>query len=158
MTSGAAGQLFGNHYLMGFPAGWQQNLDTVGVVQFNYMKQLFDSVNWFNLVPDQNHLVVTSGYGKPSATNFPINDNYVTTAASPDGTLAISYLPAGQTITVNLATFSGPVTARWFDPTNNTFAPAKGSPFNNNGAIQLAPGGNDSEGTSDWVLVLTVAQ
>ena len=158
MTSGAAGQLFGNQYLWGFLSGWQQNLDTVGVIQFGYLKQLFNSVNWFNLVPDQNHAVVTAGYGKPSSTNYPINDNYVTTAASPDGTLAISYLPAGQTITVNLATFSGRVTARWFDPTNNTFKTVTGSPFANSGTTQLAPGGNNSEGTSDWVLILTVDQ
>jgi hypothetical protein len=158
MTSGAAGQLFGNRYLWGFPSGWQQNLDTVGVIQFGYLKQLFNSVNWFNLVPDQNHTVVTAGYGKPSSTNYPINDNYVTTAASPDGTLAISYLPAGQTITVNLSTFSGRVTARWFDPTNNTFKTVAGSPFANSGTTQLAPGGNNSEGTSDWVLLLTVDQ
>jgi hypothetical protein len=158
MTSGAAGQLFGNHYLMGFLSGWEQNLDTVGVVQFGYLKQLFNSVNWFNLVPDQNHTVVTAGYGEPSSSNFPINDSYVTTAASPDGTLAVSYLPARQTITVNLAAFSGTVTGRWFDPTNNTFSAVTGSPFNNTGAIQLTPGGNNSEGSSDWVLLLTTGQ
>jgi hypothetical protein len=115
-------------------------------------------VNWFNLVPDQNHSVVTAGYGEPSSSNFPINDSYVTTAASPDGTLAVSYLPARQTITVNLAAFSGTVTGRWFDPTNNTFSAVTGSPFNNTGAIQLTPGGNNSEGSSDWVLLLTTGQ
>jgi hypothetical protein len=157
MTSGATGQLFGNHYLMGFPSGWQQNLNTPGEVQFGYMKKFFNSVKWFNLVPDQNHLVVTAGYGQFSSTSYPINSNYVTTAAAPDGTLAVSYLPAGQTITVNLATFSGPVTGRWFDPTNNTFRAVSGSPFNNNGSSQFSPGGANNEGTSDWVLVLTVA-
>ena len=155
MTSGATGQLFGNHYLMGFLSGWQQNLDSVGVVQFGYLKQLFNSVSWFNLVPDQNHTVVTAGFGIPSSTNFPIQDNYVTTAASPDGTLAISYLPAGQTITVNLAAFAGPITARWFDPTNNTFTLVTGSPFANNVTRQFSPGGSNSEGANDWVLVLT---
>jgi Protein of unknown function (DUF4038)/Putative collagen-binding domain of a collagenase len=155
MTSGATGQLFGNHYLMGFPSGWQQNLDTPGEIQFGYMKQFFNSVNWFNLVPDQNHTVVTAGFGKLSSTNYPIDDNYVTTAASADGTLAVSYLPAGQTLTVNLATFSGPVTARWFDPTNNTYKAVTGSPFGNSGTKQLSPVGNNSEGTKDWVLVLT---
>jgi hypothetical protein len=158
MTSGATGQMYGNHYTVGFISGWQQNLDTVCVAQLGYMKQLFNSVNWFDLVPDQNHRIVTAGYGTPSSTNVPINDNYVTTAASPDGTLAISYLPAGQAITVNLSAFAGPITARWFDPANNTFNVVAGSPFNNQGTVQISPGGNNSEGTSDWVLVLTVAQ
>jgi len=52
LTSGATGQLFGNHYLMGFPSGWQQNLNTLGEVQFGYMKKFFNSLSWFNLVPD----------------------------------------------------------------------------------------------------------
>jgi hypothetical protein len=155
MTSGAAGQFFGNHYLMAFLSGWQQNLNTPGEIQFGYMKQFFNSVNWFNLVPDQNHTVVTAGFGQPSSINLPINDNYVTTAASPDGALAVSYLPAGQTLTVNLAAFSGPVTARWFDPTNNTYQTVPGSPFASSGTRQFSPVGSNHEGANDWILVLT---
>jgi hypothetical protein len=102
--------------------------------------------------------VVTAGYGTPSSTNYPIDDNYVTTAATPDGTLAITYLPAGQTITVNLASFSGAVTARWFDPTNNTYTTLAGSPFANSGTVQVTPAGNNAQGTKDWVLILTVGQ
>jgi len=100
-------------------------------------------------------MVVTAGYGQPSSTNYPIDDNYVTTAASPDGTLTVSYLPEGQTITVNLATFAGSITARWYDPTNNTYKTVSGSPFANSGMKQFSPGGNNNEGTNDWVLVLT---
>jgi Protein of unknown function (DUF4038)/Putative collagen-binding domain of a collagenase len=158
MTSGAAAQFFGNHYLWSFPPGWQQNLDSPGVTQLGYMKQLFNSVNWFNLVPDQNHTVVTSGYGTPSSTKYPIYDSYVTTASSPDGKLAISYLPAGQTVTINRATFAGPITARWFDPTNNSFKPITGSPFNNTGTVQLSPPGLNNEKSPDWILVLAVGQ
>jgi len=154
MTSGATGQMYGNGIVWDFANGWQQNLNSPGVVQLTYMEGLFNSVQWYNLVPDQNHTVVTSGYGTPSSTNYPIDDNYVTTAATADGTLAIAYLPAGQTITANLAKFSGPVKARWFDPTNNTFKTVTGSPFSNSGTTQFSPGGNNNEGTSDWVLVL----
>ena len=155
MTSGATGQMYGNRYIWGFSPGWQQKLDTAGVAQLGYMKQLFNSIPWFNLVPDQNHSIITDGHGIPSSTNYPIRDNYVTTAASKDGTLAISYLPAGQTIKVNLGAFSVPMTARWFDPTSNTFKVVKGSPFSNKGVIQVSPDGRNSEGTSDWVLMLT---
>jgi hypothetical protein len=155
MTSGATGQLWGNYYVRHFLPGWQQNLDTVGVTQFIWMAQLFNSVSWWNLVPDQNHTVVTAGYGVPNPNNYPINDNYVTTSASTDGTLAISYVPNGQTLTVNLAAFSAPVTLRWFDPTNNTFTAVNGSPFANSGSIVTAAPGNNAEGTRDWVLVMT---
>jgi hypothetical protein len=158
MTSGATGQMYGCDVIWAFGNGWQQYLNTPGVTQLTYMAGLFNSVQWYNLVPDQNHTVVTAGYGTPSSTNYPIDDNYVTTAATPDGTLAITYLPAGQTITVNLASFSGAVTARWFDPTNNTYTTLAGSPFANSGTVQVTPAGNNAQGTKDWVLILTVGQ
>ena len=50
---------------------------------------------------------------------------------------------------------AGAITARWYDPTNNTYKTVSGSPFANSGMKQLSPGGNNNEGTNDWVLVLT---
>ena len=128
MTTGATGQMYGNGYIWDFVPGWQQNLKTVGMVQLGYMAQLFNSVNCFDLVPGQNHTVVTSGYGQPSSTTYPINDDYVTGRFS-RWRFGSSYLPSGQTITVDLSTFSGVTTARWFDLTNNTFEAVSGSPF-----------------------------
>ena len=55
MTSGATGQLYGNHYTWDDPswADEQTHLDTPGVQQLQYMSNLFRSVAWYNLVPDQ---------------------------------------------------------------------------------------------------------
>ena len=47
-----------------------------------------------------------------------------------------------------------PVTARWFDPSANTFTVIAGSPFSNAGARQFTPPGKNSAGEPDWVLVL----
>jgi hypothetical protein len=154
MTSGCTGQLFGAHGVRHFDPGWQQALDSVCTTQYGYMASFFNSIRWWTMVPDQAHTVVTAGYGVPNPNNYPINDDYVTTSASPDGTLAVSYVPNGQTLTVNLAAFSGPVTLRWFDPTNNTFTTITGSPFPNSGSIVTAASGNNAEGTRDWVLVM----
>ena len=44
--------------------GWEANLDTPGVVQLSYMKNLFVSRKWYELVPDQTHTVVTAGYDR----------------------------------------------------------------------------------------------
>jgi hypothetical protein len=155
MTSGGIGELWGNFFVRHFLSGWQQNLDTVGVTQYIWMANLFNSLHWWKLVPDQSHSIVTAGFGAPSSTNFPINDNYVTTAYAPDKSAAISYIPAGQTITVNLSAFSGPVTLRWFDPTSNAFNTVVGSPFVATGSVNLTPSGNNSEGTLDRVLIMT---
>ena len=38
------------------------NLDTSGVIQLSYIRNLFGSRKWFDLIPDQTHAVVTAGY------------------------------------------------------------------------------------------------
>jgi len=147
--SGATGGLFGNHFMWGFFPDWQNNLDTVGVRQFSYATQLFTAYDWWELVPDQNHTVVTDGLGDPDSANR------VTAARSPAGNLAIAYIPSPmRTITINLSSMGGLVDAHWFDPTNGTFAAVLGSPFSNVGARALLPPGPNSEGAADWVLVL----
>ena len=57
-------------------------------------------------------------------------------------------------ITVDLSTLSGPVTARWYDPTAGTFTSIPGSPFANAGSMQFATPGTNAGGDDDWVLVL----
>ena len=155
MLSGATGQVYGDHYTWGFQYGpWKDQLDTVGATQVSYMVKFFTSLPWYNLVPDQSHLLVTSGFGKPVATGHVSNSNYVTAAMTADRTLAVIYLPTPRTITVNMSRFKGPVTARWFDPTNDSYTAATDGPILNAGSRQFKPDRPNSEGDTDWVLVL----
>jgi chitodextrinase len=160
MLSGATGQLYGNHYTWQFlcsnrdgagncDAGWPDYLDTPGQTQFGYVKQLFEGHRWYDLVPDQAHAVVTDGLG-----SYGTND-YVTAASTPDGKLAIAYMPSARTITVDLGRFSNPVTARWYDPAVGTFTTA-GS-YDNAGSQQFTTPGANADGADDWVLVLEAA-
>jgi chitodextrinase len=169
MLSGASGQLYGSLYTVRFTSGWQSHLDSPGVVQLDYMANLFGSRAWYNLVPDQTHAFVTGGYGSfangiPGAgsgegvNSLFTGNNYVTTALTPDGSLGMAYLPQGGTITVAMTKLQNTVTARWFDPSANTFTAIAGSPFSNTGTQNFTPPGNNSAGNTDWVLVLeTVA-
>ncbi len=155
MLSGAAGQMYGNDYVWQFKSGWLANLDTAGVTQLNSMTKLFSSRAWYNLVPDVNHTVVTSGYGTFENNSGTIGaDTYLTAASTPDGTLAIAYMPTVRTITANLAKFSSKVSARWYDPASGAYTPITGSPFSNTGTQNFAPPGNNSAGDTDWALVL----
>jgi Protein of unknown function (DUF4038) len=43
MLSGATGQVYGSAYTWRLPKDWETNLDTLGIVQFAYMKALFCS-------------------------------------------------------------------------------------------------------------------
>ena len=89
----------------------------------------------------------------PSHTN-----DYATAARASDGSAILIYMPTSRTITVDMSKITGSsVTARWFDPTNNTYSTVAGSPFANSGSRQFTPPGNNAEGSSDWVLVLEAA-
>lgn len=63
MLSGATGQVYGSGYTWRLETGWEFKLDTPGVIQLSYMKKLFASRKWYDLMPDQTHTVLTAGYG-----------------------------------------------------------------------------------------------
>ena len=164
MTSGANGYVNGNDaWITFFTAGWQNNLNTPGEVQFGaYWRTFFQAIPWYNLVPDQSHTLVTSGYGTYLTANGSCNgaainsNNYVTAALTSDNTTAVIYFPQAATITVNMAPFAAPVTAQWFDPSNGAYTLVSGSPFANAGTQQFSSPGSNSAGDPDWVLRLQV--
>lgn len=158
LLSGACGYVFGNGYVWPMRDGWKNNLNTTGVIEFGYCHGLFKSRPWHSLVPDQNHTLVTAGYGTFWSGGTPssgISENdYVTAASSPDGKLALVYIPTGRLITVNLAKLSGPITGRWYDPTSGNYQSIAGSPFPNTGTRDFTTPGVHADGAGDWVLVL----
>jgi hypothetical protein len=166
MTSGGSGQLYGNHYIWTFTSGWQNFLNSPATQELAFWAKLFHSIPWWNLVPDQTHQIVTSGDGTYVGCSYPCpytgsNLNlsladHATTAWIPDGSLALTYDPAGNALTVNLARFNNPVTAAWYDPSNGKFSIIAGSPFPNSGAQSFTPLGANNDGDKDWVLVLEV--
>ncbi len=154
MLSGATGQLYGNKYIWPFLSGWQTNLNTIGVKQLQYNTALFQARAWYNLVPDMNHTLVTAGYGTYATNGLVSTNDYAAVASTADGSLAIVYVPTSRVLMVNMATFSGPAIARWYDPTSGGYTAISGSPFANTGTQSLTPPGNNSSGNGDWVLVL----
>ena len=181
MLSGAIGQVYGSRYTWRFEEGWQTNLDTPGVVELGYMKELFISRKWYDLVPDQNHTIVIAGYdglaehigklwtyygerrgiARPLAwikrfTGFGSIDGnaYAPAARTVDGTLLIVYLPTIRTITVDMSKLAGLTNGHWFDPTSGRYIEVSPSSFENSGKRQFTPPGMNQAGDSDWVLVL----
>ena len=150
ILSGAAGQLYGNKYTWPFLPGWKEKLDTPGAVQMANVKALFEPRAWHELVPDQDNALVTEGRGK-----FGTFD-YVSAARTPNGKLAMAFVPGRRTIAVDMSRMSGPAVARWYDPASGRFKEIEGSPLANQGIKQLeSPGENaDGSGNEDWVLVL----
>jgi hypothetical protein len=154
MTSGVAGQLYGNGYVWPFLNGWQQHLATPGAIQIGYLKTFFEPRAWWALVPDTSHVVVTAGYGTHSDHGYVADNDYLTAARTDDGQLVVAYTPVIRTFTVDMAQLSDPATARWFDPSNGTYSTIPGSPLPNAGSLDFTPPGDNSDGDGGWVLIL----
>jgi hypothetical protein len=183
MLSGAAGQLYGSAHTWKLQKGWEANLDTSGVIQLSYVKNLFVSRKWYDLVPDQTHTVVTAGYDrfscivgkfvayaskdqdsliskafggiqKYSGIGSITSNTCATAARTSDGSLVMVYMPTIRAITLDMSKLTGTTTARWYDPTSGQYADVKGSPFANEGSRQFTPSGANKSGEGDWVLVL----
>ena len=154
MTSGACGQMYGNHYTWPFSSGWQNFLDTPGSIEIGYLKAFFEARAWYNLVPDTNHVVVTAGYGTYSDTGYVADNDYLTDAATPDGSLVVIYTPVIRQFTVDMSQLAGLAAAHWFDPAGGIYYPITGSPFTNSGMLNFTPPTNNADGDGGWVLVI----
>lgn len=154
LLSGACGQFMGNHFTWQFLAGWQTNMDTAGSLQMANVKSLFEPRRWYDLVPDQNHTVVTAGFGTFATSGSLTNNNYATAARTADGALVMVYLPTVRTVTVDMTKLNGPAMAKWFDPASGVYSTIAGSPFTNSGSRLFTPAATNSGGAGDWVLVL----
>jgi hypothetical protein len=183
MLSGAAGQLYGSTHTWPLQKGWEANLDTPGVIQLSYMKNVFVSRKWHDLVPDQTHTVLTAGYDpfscmlgkfvvyvrkdqdsvmskafggiqKYSGVGSITSNTCATAARASDGSLVMVYMPTIRAITVDMSKLTGTTTARWYDPTSGEYTDVKGSPFSNEGSRQFIPSEANKSGEGDWVLVL----
>jgi hypothetical protein len=156
--AGACGHVYGNYYVWPMRNGWKSNLTTTGAIQLGYCKSLLQSHPWYFLIPDQGHILVTSGFGTFSAGGEPHSSisesDYVTAASTADGRLALVYVPSARTMAVDLTRFTGSVTARWYDPTTGLFRAITGSPFPNTQPGDFVTPGTHSDGPADWVLVL----
>lgn len=157
MLSGGKGQLYGNVYTDEFLAGWKDYLDTTAVNQLMIWHSFFSSLPWQNLVPDEDHRVVTAGYGNPGGPKDRANMvDFSTASKSEDGSAIVAYMPTPREITVNMARLRAPATGAWFNPINGTYIAIPGGPFANSGLRQFTPPGkvHDKDGDGDWVLLL----
>ena len=130
------------------PDNWKAQLGGPADAMLAPLSALAAGRPWHLLVPDRNSALVTSGRGTLGTLGF------VAAAKTPDGKLAIVYLPAGNPITIDLSQFSGSISARWYDPTNGAFASA--GTFPASGSQSFSRTTANAVGDHDWVLLLEV--
>ena len=125
------------------------------VTQLTIWKNFFTSLPWQDLVPDQDHRVVTAGLGTYGTLKTRVSQSdYCTAARTADGSVVVAYLPTVRTITVNMASLKSRARAQWFDPTNGAYTTIPGGRFANVGTRQFTPPGKNHDGEGDWVLLL----
>ena len=161
VLAGAPGQIYGNMNIWPLSTDWRSNLNSPGITQFGYLASFVKGIDWYRLVPDQSHTIVTAGYGTEDTgegNRACIVDNaYVVTAYFRDGSGSVSYAPVSTTLTVAMSRFTGPVNATWFDPTAGRYSMISGSPFSNSGTKDFATPGENGAGDRDWVLLIHLA-
>ena len=150
LTSGAAGSFYGSDDWE-FLDGWEDRLDTTAVTQLDRLRTLFEELAWWQLVPDATHPLVTAGRGTELTddTRMDVLDNdYVTAARTPDGRLAVVYIPSVRTITIDRTTLAEDVTAAWVDPASGD---RRAVPMTDT----FTTPGRNAGGDEDWLLLLT---
>jgi hypothetical protein len=159
MLSGGKGQFYGNFYTWSFAPGWKYYIDTPGAAQITLWRNFFSGLPWQDLVPDQDHSVLTAGLGNYGNLDTPVSiSDYATASKTPDGAFVVAYMPTARTITVNMASLKAPANAKWFDPSNGAYTSIAAQPFPNKGAQQFTPPGNNHDGDGDWVLLLDASK
>jgi len=115
-------------------------------------------LNWWGLVPDQGHDIVTAGFGTFNARGSIASDTYVTAAATPSGDLMAAYLPTARTITIDMSQLPRVNRARWYDPTNGTFQDANEESAIDHSLRHFTPPPRNASSHDDWILVLDNGQ
>lgn len=111
MLTGAAGSSFAAGPTWVTFTNWRSTMDTPAGLQNQIWLQAFKSRPWFDLVPDQNHLTVTSGLGQLNSVT------YLTAARTPSGSTVMAYLFDERPVTIDMSRVSGTqAKAWWFSP------------------------------------------
>jgi hypothetical protein len=132
----------GNRPLWLFDPGWQSAMNATASQDMARLKALFSSRAWHDLIPDQDHRVVTGGVGEHNGLD------YLAAARTGDGATIIAYMPNSRKITVDLSKVSGSrIMAWWFNPRNGKTTAA--GRFAAKGIGEFTPPDHE-----DWVLVL----
>ena len=126
MLCGACGQFFGNNPMWHFDGPtlfphtntWEQALDSTGARDVARLGKFLATRPWQQLVPDTEGELVAAGAGDGAAR--------IVAARAPEGEPRGALHPRRTArvrarFTLNLASFSGPVTARWFNPAKDGF-------------------------------------
>ncbi|MFZ5830255.1 MAG: DUF4038 domain-containing protein [Planctomycetota bacterium] len=121
---------------------WQKALQWESASQMQYLHDFLAAIEWWRLQPAHDLI-----RNQPDDVT-----RRMVLARLPEGDLAVAYLPDNDGIEVNVAAFSAPLAAQWFDPASGRYTASPGI-VRNEGAHRFAP-----PAKGDWVLLLRAAE
>lgn len=124
-----------DHPTTGVAKTWREALSFPGSTQMKYLGDMFRSIDWWELVPDNNLLASQPGGTDPA--------RHVSSSRSENGDLALVYLPVGGSITLRKESLGRGLHTEWIDPRTGQ----------RRAAAELAGGVFSAPDVSDWVLL-----
>jgi hypothetical protein len=147
VLSGAFGNAYGSPN-WNMPKNWRDVLKLPGAASLKHFREIFESREWWKLVPDVKNEFLVSGHG-PMGTN-----NLAVAALATDGSFGVIYSPSSRALTVDLSKLRGPLAATWFDPASGESREAtQASDTDTQRRVFKSPARN-AHGDTDWVLLL----
>ena len=153
VLAGAMGHTYGNHNIwqMWQPGRtpitaaripWYAAMHQPGAAQMGYMRKLFESRPFIEMIPDQD--VLTNVFGQ--------NKNMIRAARGKDGSFVIVYTPHGEPVHVDMKKLSGKnISGYWYNPREGTSIKIESFENPEKTKAFVPPSSGDM---TDWVLVL----
>ena len=121
------------HPNSGTPLPWRQALHMPAAEQVAHIAALFGSLDWPRLVPAPEIVAVQPGEQDVQ--------RFIAAAKTPDGDLAVVYVPEDRCLALRLGALQPGLSAQWFDPTTGARHAA---------SLEATM---ETPGPGDWVLV-----
>ena len=131
------------HPYTGTAPPWHEAMKHPGSTSMKHLKDLFSSLDWWRLRPDQDALADQPGRESP--------DRFIAAARSENGDAFLAYIPEGGKVAIKMDRFKSGVAAHWFNPA--TGARSSIGRISNQGTHEFA-----AEGGRDWVLLMKSAK
>ncbi|HAQ18934.1 MAG TPA: hypothetical protein DCR40_06820 [Prolixibacteraceae bacterium] len=113
------------------------------------LKQLTDKTKWWRLQPDIGHQLLVGGFGTY------MTDDFAVCAVAENGSLAMIYTPAKQSLELRLPDYGQHCRLRWYDPANGKYSSIDMRfPKKKKKSVIISTPGLNHSGSEDWVLIV----
>ncbi len=129
---------------------WDEAMQLPGSSQLGAAKRFLLNLPWYTL---QGISEPKSRFGNLLSLVISTK-SAVAAAASPDGSLVLYYLLDKKSIVIDIQRFPADVYASWVDPASGHQNTILDSPYVNKRKLKFSPPGSNSDGDSDWILLL----